>query len=314
MPPKKKNSKRSIRRAERRKWTNDEDTKLSMLIKQYGTSNWRAVASMLPDRSSKQCRERWINHLDPSIVKGKLTPDEWNIVVQYQGEFGNRWSEIAKLLPGRTPNQIKNVWHAISRRETPTLQPSLSLKSSPQSSKRSPKGEPHPTASDDSNSDEEEFILPEDPKSLIQTVPVDEDYIDREEELNNSRDTITQTQSSSDSDSGHSHRGNSRKRNSAEPMPNSSETPKFSILPSNESHSGHSMSVELGSCFQTGSKLQALISIALDELCGLDEEKDEFDKKERDDLRNESSEHPKNAELYPRRKNCVVMEGLWTCA
>jgi len=72
---------------------------------------------LLQDRTAKQCRERWINHLDPAIVKGKLTSEEWSIVMQSQVELGNRWSEIAKLLPGRTPNQIKNVWHTMARRE-----------------------------------------------------------------------------------------------------------------------------------------------------------------------------------------------------
>jgi len=117
---KNKGSRSYSNRRERRKWNQEEDTKLGMLIKKYGTSNWRSVSAMLPDRSAKQCRERWINHLDPAIIKGKLTAHEWNIVLQSQGELGNRWSEIAKLLPGRTPNQIKNVWHAMARREVQT--------------------------------------------------------------------------------------------------------------------------------------------------------------------------------------------------
>jgi len=102
---------------ERRKWSQEEDEHLIKLIKKYGTKNWRVVASHLKDRLPKQCRERFINHLDPAIVKGKLTDAEWNIVLESHEELGNKWSEISKLLPGRTPNQIKNHWHAMARRE-----------------------------------------------------------------------------------------------------------------------------------------------------------------------------------------------------
>lgn len=53
------------------------------------------------NRSGKQCRERWHNHLDPNINKDYWSEKEENILFMKHIEYGNKWSDIAKFLPGR---------------------------------------------------------------------------------------------------------------------------------------------------------------------------------------------------------------------
>jgi len=88
---------RGSSKAERRKWSREEDKQLNVFISKHGTSNWKLAASMYQDRTAKQCRERWINHLDPAIVKGKLSQEEWDTVVHAQEEFGKQMVRNSKI-------------------------------------------------------------------------------------------------------------------------------------------------------------------------------------------------------------------------
>ena len=95
-------------------WTPTED---QILLEAVGVENrdWSAIARSLPGRTSKQCWHRFHNNLKHHFRTGDWALEEDAIILQQQAIIGNRWSQIARLLPERSENSVKNRWHSTLR-------------------------------------------------------------------------------------------------------------------------------------------------------------------------------------------------------
>ncbi|KAK7266428.1 hypothetical protein RIF29_19072 [Crotalaria pallida] len=69
------------------------------------------------NRCRKSCRLRWLNYLNPNIMRGMFKEDEVDLILRLHRLLGNRWSLIAGRLPGRTPNDVKNYWNSYIRKK-----------------------------------------------------------------------------------------------------------------------------------------------------------------------------------------------------
>ena len=103
-------------------FTQEEDIKLMKLVDLLGKDSWVLIAQAMGSKSPRQCRDRWLNYLNPKGATNSWTIEEDTLLAKLFSTYGPKWKKIAQLIPGRSINSIRNRWKLLlkqSKRTSP---------------------------------------------------------------------------------------------------------------------------------------------------------------------------------------------------
>ena len=126
----------------RQMFSQEEDKLLKLLVDQFGEGSWKEIAKNMPDRTARQCRERYKNYLAPAIQNGPWTDDEDQLLSEKVKELGFQWAKIAKFFESRSSVNVKNRWTVITSKAKPSAFARLEVRKPPTGDDDKPKSKP----------------------------------------------------------------------------------------------------------------------------------------------------------------------------
>lgn len=100
-------------------WSEEEDEILKKWVSSQKNLDFTKCNDIIKGRSGKQCKERWLNVLNPDIVKGNWTKEEDYIIFKLYSKYGGKWNNFTAFFNGsRSENMIKNRFYSSIRRFT----------------------------------------------------------------------------------------------------------------------------------------------------------------------------------------------------
>jgi hypothetical protein len=95
--------------APRRRWTKDEDARLSAVVETHGAAQWADIENVFGGgRTAAMCRERWHYHLHPDVRKRNWLPEEDALIRAAMPRHGRWAAAVSKQLRGRSAHAVRN--------------------------------------------------------------------------------------------------------------------------------------------------------------------------------------------------------------
>ncbi|KAK8880605.1 hypothetical protein M9Y10_003286 [Tritrichomonas musculus] len=106
------------------KFSEKEDTLLCELVNKFGPNSWKEVSLHFPNKTLRQCRERWNNYLSSSNNDNSWTNEEDSLLINKHNILGSKWSKISQFFNQKTSTICKNRF--LQLQQTSKQQPKTS--------------------------------------------------------------------------------------------------------------------------------------------------------------------------------------------